>query len=75
MGIAPRDVEITPTSVEFNTQLAELAESRGWEYLDALDFARAEGGGFVAGSTSDGIHLTYEAQQQLGEAVAVFLAG
>lgn len=74
LAIPPRDKETTPTSGEFNQALEDLAESRGWEYFDALAFLRSPEGGFVQGMTEDGVHLTPEAQQRFGETVADYLA-
>ncbi|MCH8559420.1 SGNH/GDSL hydrolase family protein [Nesterenkonia sp. DZ6] len=74
LAIPPRDRETTPTSREFNRTLKDLAEDRGWEYFDALEFLRSPDGGFVEGMTNDGLHLTPEAQDQFGETVVDYLS-
>ncbi|WP_084479486.1 SGNH/GDSL hydrolase family protein [Nesterenkonia sp. AN1] len=74
LAIPPRDEETTPSSTEFNQSLQDLAENRGWEYFDGLEFLRSPEGGFAEGTTNDGVHLTPEAQEQFGETVADYLA-
>jgi len=74
LAIPPRDVETSPSSVEFNAALQQLASERGWEFFDGLGFLRDPAGGFVDGTSSDGIHLTREAQLQYGQIVADHLA-
>lgn len=69
LAIPPRDDETSPTSVEYNSALAGLAASRGWEFFDGLAFLRAPEGGFVDGATSDGVHLTRDSYIQYGQAV------
>lgn len=73
LAIPPRDEETTPSSVEFNQDLQALAEDRGWDYFDGLEFLRSSDGGFVEATTTDGVHLTPDAQQQFGETVAEYL--
>ncbi|MBO0594594.1 SGNH/GDSL hydrolase family protein [Nesterenkonia sp. E16_7] len=74
LAIPPRDEETTPSSTEFNVSLQNLAEDQGWEYFDGLEFLRGPEGGFVEGTTDDGVHLTPEAQDEFGETVADYLA-
>lgn len=74
LAIPPRDQETTPSSAECNTQLEELAQEQGWEFFDGLEFLRSPDGGFLAGTTNDGVHLTPDAQEQFGETVIDYLA-
>lgn len=73
LAIPPRDTETNPTTSEYNADLRALAERKGWEFFDGLEFARADGGGYVNGLTSDGVHMTFDAQQQFGRNVDSFL--
>lgn len=75
LAIPPLDREFRPTSSQYNESLQELARDRGWEYFDGFEFVRSPDGGFREGMTYDGIHLTPEAQQQFGDAVADYLDG
>ena len=74
LAIPPRDVELDPTTEEFNADLAALASARGWEFHDGLAFLRSPDGGFIENTTADGVHLTWEAQQEYGRAVASIVA-
>jgi len=73
LAIPPRDAETDPSSADFNASLQQLAADRGWDFFDGLQFLRAPGGGFVDGMTSDGVHLTREAQIQFGQTVRDYL--
>ncbi|TDS82643.1 SGNH/GDSL hydrolase family protein [Nesterenkonia aurantiaca] len=73
LAIPPRDQETTPSNSEFNHALQDLAEDRGWEFFDGHEFLRSPDGGFVEGTTTDGVHLTTGAQEQFGEAVVEYL--
>lgn len=74
LAVPPRDVELDPTTEEFNAQLAALAAERGWQFHDGLAFLRSPEGGFVEGTTDDGIHLTWEAQQEYGRGLAALVS-
>lgn len=69
LAIPPRDDETDPTSEEQNVYLQQLAQDRGWEFFDGLTFLRSPDGGFVDGTTEDGVHLTREAQARYGQII------
>ncbi|MGJ9372073.1 SGNH/GDSL hydrolase family protein [Nesterenkonia sp. CF4.4] len=74
LAIPPREPETTTSSTEFNDMLQDLAEEQGWEFFDGLEFLRSPDGGFVPGTTNDGVHLTPDAQERFGETVIDYLA-
>ncbi len=73
LAIPPRNSATSPTVEEFNSSLSALASEHGWTFSDQLQFARSPGGRYVDGLTSDGTHLTPDAEKQLGENVAKML--
>lgn len=75
LAIPPRERETTPTSAEFNARLRGLAARSGWTYYDGLAFVRAPGGGYVDAFTTDGVHLTPEAERRFGRNVLGLLRG
>ncbi|MGO1538168.1 MAG: SGNH/GDSL hydrolase family protein [Leucobacter sp.] len=54
--------------VELNTYLERFASVRGWHWVDAAAGLRS-GDSFAEGMSYDGIHLTEEGAQVLGEAI------
>lgn len=57
-------------AVEFNERLEELADERGWRFVDASAGLRTDDGVFRAGMSSDGLHPSEEGARVLGEAIA-----
>lgn len=74
LAIPPSDVDPTDSRAH-NERLSALAAERGWDYFDGLGFLRTSDNRYVDGATADGVHLTFEAQQEFGDAVAAFLRG
>ena len=70
--IAPSD-ERPDARRDFNAQLTELAVEQGWVLVDPWTDVES-GDGFVAGTTTDGTHLTDEAAQLVGFRVGEQLA-
>ncbi|MWB98688.1 GDSL-type esterase/lipase family protein [Agromyces seonyuensis] len=69
VSIPPLDLD--PAGVEsYNAELSELADDRGWRFLDASAGLRTDEGRFREGMTVDGAHPTAEGARVLGEAIA-----
>ncbi|MDR5691368.1 SGNH/GDSL hydrolase family protein [Agromyces indicus] len=56
--------------VEFNEQLAEFADERGWRFVDAAAGLRTSDGTFRSGLSFDGLHPSEDGARVLGEAIA-----
>lgn len=57
-------------AIEFNEQLEELADDRGWRFVDASAGLRNDDGRFREGMTFDGLHPSEAGARVLGEAIA-----
>jgi lysophospholipase L1-like esterase len=73
LAIPPIAFSTNPTPRVFNERLAALANENGWEYVDALAFLRDADGGWIDGTTTDGVHLSPDAQARFGANVADYL--
>lgn len=56
--------------VEFNEQLEEFADERGWRFVDAAADLRTSDGTFRSGMSFDGLHPSEDGARMLGEAIA-----
>lgn len=56
-------------AVEFNERLEDLADDRGWRFVDASAGLRTDDGRFRPGMTSDGLHPSEQGARVLGEAI------
>ncbi len=54
--------------LDFNAQLAALAQQQGWEFVDPW-VAVSQGGAFAPGTSPDGIHPTPEVAAQAGAVI------
>jgi len=70
LAIPPRDDVLAVAAIEFNARLAALAADRGWGFFDGFAEVRLPSGGFVAGATTDGIHLARDVAERFGADVA-----
>ena len=57
-------------AVELNRRLEELADDRGWRFVDASAGLRTVDGRFRDGMSFDGLHPSEEGARVLGEAIA-----
>ncbi|MGR0319706.1 SGNH/GDSL hydrolase family protein [Agromyces sp. ZXT2-3] len=55
---------------DYNARLEQLAEDRGWRFVDASAGLRTPDGRFADGMSSDGLHPSVEGARVLGEAIA-----
>lgn len=58
---------------EFNERLEELADDRGWRFVDAAAGLRADDGTFREGMSNDGLHPSEQGARELGDAIAAAL--
>lgn len=72
-AIPPIDYD-PESSVRFNHQLRQFAQSRGWLFVDPMGGVR-EGDRFASGMTTDGVHPTEAAAQVIGEALGKAITG
>lgn len=56
-------------AVEFNERLEELADDRGWRFVDASAGLFADDGTFREGMSSDGLHPSEQGARVLAEAI------
>jgi acyl-CoA thioesterase-1 len=62
-------LDFAPARVlDFNVQLAALAQQQGWEFVDPW-VAVSQGGAFAPGTSPDGIHPTPEVAAQAGAVI------
>nr|WP_240898368.1 SGNH/GDSL hydrolase family protein [Agromyces luteolus] len=59
---------------EYNERLDDLADDRGWRFVDASAGLRTLDGRFVEGMSSDGLHPSEEGARVLGTAIAAAIA-
>ena len=57
-------------AVELNERLEELADDRGWRFVDASAGLRTDDGVFREGMSLDGLHPSEDGARVLGEAIA-----
>ncbi|MFE5672600.1 SGNH/GDSL hydrolase family protein [Agromyces sp. NPDC056523] len=57
-------------AVELNERLEELADDRGWRFVDASEGLRTDDGMYREGMSFDGLHPSEEGARVLGEAIA-----
>jgi lysophospholipase L1-like esterase len=60
---------------EYNGRLAELAAVEGWEFVDCGASVRDPSGGWLPGTTYDGIHPTVDGARRIGATVHQALVG
>jgi lysophospholipase L1-like esterase len=72
--VVPLDED--PAGAErFNSRLVELAEDEGWEVVDSAAAVRNADGGWVPGTSDDGLHPNRLGAQLLGSVVRYALVG
>lgn len=74
LAIAPFDA-VAEQATAFNGALADLADRRGWDFLDPWGASRQGDGTWMPGTSPDGVHATAEGYAAAGDAVARYLEG
>jgi lysophospholipase L1-like esterase len=69
VSIPPMDA-FPAGAIELNERLEDLADDRGWTFVDASADLRTGDGRFRPGMSSDGLHPSEEGARVLGEAIA-----
>ena len=62
-------------ATEYNSRLAELAATEGWEFVDSGASVRDPSGTWLPGMTDDGVHPNVAGAARIGAAVHDALAG
>jgi hypothetical protein len=57
-------------AVDLNDRLEDLADDRGWRFVDASAGLRTDDGRYRPGMTSDGLHPSEQGARVLGDAIA-----
>jgi lysophospholipase L1-like esterase len=73
-GIVPLESD-PAAAARFNAGLVELAAANGWEIADPGAAVRQPDGGWLPGTTADGIHPTEVGAERIGAALHIALAG
>lgn len=68
-SIPPMDA-VPEGAVELNERLEELADDRGWRFVDASAGLRTDDGTFREGMSSDGLHPSEQGARVLAEAIS-----
>ncbi|MRG60268.1 hypothetical protein GE115_10370 [Agromyces sp. CFH 90414] len=69
-------IDAIPEGAEaYNDRLDDLADDRGWRFVDASAGLRSDDGSFRDGMSSDGLHPSPAGARVLGEAIAEGLGG